>query len=110
MKNMGGAGPVLQEADAEAGLMRNGARKWVLRAGRDLRGTSAPALLSMLCAAAFCPLIAVGTDITGAAAVCRHGGHRHRLVQGQGLGRAAFLALGCVGQGGDVAGHQVVGF
>jgi WD40 repeat protein len=73
MKNMGGAGPVRQEADAEAGLMRNGARKWVLRAGHDLRGTSAPALLSMLCAAAFCPLIAVGTDITGAAAVAGMG-------------------------------------
>ena len=31
---------------------------------------------------------------------------RHHLVQGQGLGRPAFLALGRVGQGGDVAADQ----
>lgn len=61
---MGGAGP---EDTSEAGLMRCGARKWIRRTGPDLRGISGPALLSMLCAAAFCPLIAIG--VTGAAAV-----------------------------------------
>ena len=38
------------------------------------------------------------------------GDDRDGLVQGQGLGWAAFLALGGVGQDGDVAGDQVVGF
>ena len=33
---MGGAGPGPQEKNAEAALMRNGARKWLLRAGRDV--------------------------------------------------------------------------
>ena len=69
MENMGGIRPGWQEKDAEAELMRNGVRKWILRAGHDLRETPAPALLSVLCAAAFCPLIAVGAVITGAAAV-----------------------------------------
>ena len=45
---MGGAGP---EA-TEAGIMRNGVRSWILRAGHDMRAISAPSLLSMLCAAA----------------------------------------------------------
>ena len=35
---------------------------------------------------------------------------RHGLVQGEGFGRAAVLAFGGVGQGGDVAADQVVGF
>ena len=38
------------------------------------------------------------------------GDHRHGLVQGQRLGRPAVLAFGGVGQGGDVAANQVVGF
>ena len=38
------------------------------------------------------------------------GDDRDGLVQGQGLGRPAVLAFGGVGQGGDVAGDQVVGF
>ena len=38
------------------------------------------------------------------------GDDRHGLVYGQRLGRAAFLAFGCVGQGGNVAADQVVGF
>ena len=38
------------------------------------------------------------------------GDDRHGLVQGQRLGRPAVLALGGVGQGGDVAADQVVGF
>ncbi|MGO9193112.1 MAG: AAA family ATPase [Streptosporangiaceae bacterium] len=49
--------------------MRDGAQKWILRAGHDLREISPTALLSLLCAAAFCPVIAVGAGITGAAAV-----------------------------------------
>jgi hypothetical protein len=69
MTSMAGAGPGRQENNGQAGLMRDGARKWILRAGRDLREISPPVLLSALCAAAFCPLIAVGAGITGAAAV-----------------------------------------
>ena len=68
MDSMGGAGTKPQE-NAEATLMRNGARKWILRVGRDWREIPAPALLAMLCASAFSPLIAVGAGITGAAAV-----------------------------------------
>ena len=40
----------------------------------------------------------------------RGGDDRNGLVQGQGLGRPAVLALGGVGQGGDVAADEVVGF
>ncbi len=68
---MGGAGLGRQENTSEAGLMRSGARKWIRRTGHDLRGISGPALLSMLCAAAFCPLVAIG--VTGAAAVASIG-------------------------------------
>ena len=64
---MGGAGPGRQEDTYETGLMRTGVRTWIRRTGHDLRGISGPALLSTLCAAAFCPLIAIG--VTGAAAV-----------------------------------------
>ena len=64
---MGGVGPGRREKAAEAELMRSGARNWIRRAGQDLRGISGPALLSALCAAAFCPLIAIG--VTGAAAI-----------------------------------------
>jgi WD40 repeat protein len=62
-----------QEENAEAGVMRNGARKWFLRAGHDLRELPAPALLSMLCAATFCPLIPAVAGITGAVAVAGMG-------------------------------------
>ena len=51
--------------------MQAGVRAWVLRAaggsGRGLHEISPPVLLSLLCAAAFSPLIAVGAGITGAA-------------------------------------------
>ena len=73
MGSMGGAGPGPQEKNAEAALMRNGARKWLLRAGRESRAIPAPALLAMLSAAAFSPLIVVGAGITGAAAVAGMG-------------------------------------
>ena len=66
---MSGAGPEPQEKNAEAALMRNGARKWILAAGHNLREIPAPALLAMLCASAFSPLVAVGAGITGAVAV-----------------------------------------
>ena len=66
---MEGAGPGSPAESAEAEQMRNGARKWIVSAGRNWRGNSAPALLAVLCASAFCPLIAVGAGITGAAAV-----------------------------------------
>ncbi len=69
MKNMGGPGTGQHENNVQAGLMRDGAQKWILRAGHDLREISPTALLSLLCAAAFCPVIAVGAGITGAAAV-----------------------------------------
>ena len=67
MDSMGGDGPKPQRENAEATLMRDGARKWIVRVGRDWREIPAPALLAMLCASAFSPLIAAGT--TGAAAV-----------------------------------------
>jgi len=69
MKNMGGPGAGQHENNVQAGLMRDGAQKWILRAGHDLREISPTALLSLLCAAAFCPVTAVGAGITGAAAV-----------------------------------------
>jgi WD40 repeat protein len=57
--------------------MQAGVKAWVLRAasssGRNLREISPSVLLSLLCAAAFCPLIAVGAGITGAAAVAGAG-------------------------------------
>jgi WD40 repeat protein len=73
MNGMGGVDPMRREKNAEAALMRDGARKWILRAGRDLREIPAPALLAMLCAAAFSPLMVVGAGITGAAAVAGMG-------------------------------------
>ena len=69
MSKMEGAGSKRQEKNAEAGLMQNGARKWILRAGHDLRAMPAAAVLSMLSAAAFCPLITAGIGVTGAMAV-----------------------------------------
>ena len=38
------------------------------------------------------------------------GDHRDRLVEGEGFGGAALLAFGRVGEGGDVAADEVVGF
>jgi hypothetical protein len=73
MTNVEGAGPGRQEKNAEAGLMQSGVRKWILRSGHDFRAIPAPALLSTLCAAAFCPLIAAGFGITDAAAVAGMG-------------------------------------
>ena len=53
--------------------MQDGIRDWVQRTARrsdgGLRKISPPLLLSLLCASAFCPLLAVGVGITGAAAV-----------------------------------------
>jgi len=52
--------------------MQGGVRDWVQRGTRGeggLRKISPPVLLSLLCASAFCPLLAVGVGITGAAAV-----------------------------------------
>ena len=50
--------------------MQSGVRSWVLRTAREgrrsLREFSPPALSSLLCAAAFCPLIAAGAGIAGA--------------------------------------------
>ena len=66
-------GPDLAGADEEIRRMQEGVRNWVRRtarlSGAEMRKVSAPVLLSLLCASAFCPLLAVGAGITGAAAV-----------------------------------------
>jgi len=53
--------------------MQTGVRAWILRVGRGggrgLRQISSPMLLSLLCAAAFGPVLQVAAGITGAAAV-----------------------------------------
>jgi WD40 repeat protein len=71
----GGAG--IGGIRAEIARMQDGVRAWVPRAVRSarpgLRDTSASALLSMLCAAAFSPLIAVGIGITGTAGIASIG-------------------------------------
>src|ERR1700683_3391032 len=68
---MGGDGE--PAARREIARMQAGMRAWVLRAAsggvRGLRGISPPVLLSLLCASAFSPLIAVGAGVTGAVAV-----------------------------------------
>ena len=68
---MGGAN--LAHASEEIPRMQDGVRDWVRRAAghgeSGLRKVSPPVLLSLLCASAFCPLLAVGVGITGAAAV-----------------------------------------
>ena len=63
----------LADADDEILKMQAGVRAWVhgaaLRGERGLRRVSPPVLLSLLCAAAFCPLLAVAAGVTGAASV-----------------------------------------
>ena len=53
--------------------MQTGVRAWVLRVGRDsgrgLRQISPPMLLSLLCAAAFGPVLKAAAGITGGAAI-----------------------------------------
>ncbi len=57
--------------------LQAGIREWLLRAARngrhELRGVPAPAILPLLCAAAFGPALAEGADLGGAAAVARVG-------------------------------------
>ncbi len=63
----------LATAGEEIRQMQGGVRDWVQRATHRGEGgllkVSPPLLLSLLCASAFCPLLAVGVGITGAAAV-----------------------------------------
>ena len=67
------AGPDLADVREEIPRMQDGVKTWVQRMTRPgdggLRKVSAPVLLSLLCASAFCPLLGVGVGITGAAAV-----------------------------------------
>ena len=51
--------------------MQGGIRDWVQRAARDgaLRRVSPPVLISLLCASAFCPLLAVGAGAIAAAGI-----------------------------------------
>ena len=69
--------PDLATAGEEIRRMQDGVRAWVQRTARlgdgGLRKVPAPVLLSLLCASAFCPLLAVGAGITGAAAVAGMG-------------------------------------
>jgi len=62
-----------QEKDDRIPEMQAGLRGWVARTarrgGRGLRDIPPPVLLSLLCAAALSPVIAVGVGVTGAAAV-----------------------------------------
>ena len=57
--------------------LQAGIREWLLRAARngrhELRGVPAPAVLPLLCAAAFGPALAEAADLGGAAAVARVG-------------------------------------
>ncbi len=57
--------------------LQAGIRDWLLRAARngrhELRGVPAPAVLPLLCAAAFGPTLAEAADLGGAAAVARVG-------------------------------------
>jgi len=57
--------------------LQAGIREWLLRAARngrhELRGVPAPAVLPLLCAAAFGPALAEATGLGGAAAVARVG-------------------------------------
>jgi WD40 repeat protein len=61
------------DVQADIARMQAGLRRWVLRAGsgsgRRLRELPSPALLSIVCAAAVSPLIAVGAGLTGAAVI-----------------------------------------
>jgi hypothetical protein len=52
--------------------MKDGLREWVQRSARhegSLRKVTPPVLLSLLCASAFCPLLALSAGITGSVAV-----------------------------------------
>ena len=55
---------------AEIARAQGGVRAWVLRSadegGHGLREGSAPVLASLLCAAAFAPLVAAGAGVSGA--------------------------------------------
>ena len=55
---------------AEIAQAQGGVRAWVLRSadegGHGLREASAPVLASLLCAAAFAPLVAAGAGVSGA--------------------------------------------
>ena len=57
--------------------LQAGIRQWLLRAARngrhELRGIPAPAVLPLLCAAAFGPALTEAADLSGAAAVARVG-------------------------------------
>ena len=57
--------------------LQAGIREWLLRTARngrhELRGTPAPAVLPLLCAAAFGPALTEAADLGGAAAVARVG-------------------------------------
>jgi WD40 repeat protein len=55
----------------ELGQMQGGIRDWMRRAARDgaLRKVSPPVLLSLLCASAFCPLLAVGAGAMAVAGI-----------------------------------------
>jgi hypothetical protein len=67
------AGPIPPDHGEEILRMQRGVRDWVLRSSRQgeqgFRIVSPRVLLSLLCAGAFSPLLAVGAGITGAAAV-----------------------------------------
>ena len=57
--------------------LQAGIREWLLRTARngrhELRGIPAPAVLPLLCAAAFGPALTEAADLGGAAAVARVG-------------------------------------
>ncbi len=61
----------------EVERLQAGIREWLLRAARngrhELRGTPAPAVLPLLCAAAFGPALTEAADLGGTAAVARVG-------------------------------------
>jgi WD40 repeat protein len=61
----------------EVARLQAGIREWLLRAARDgrreLRGIPVPAILPLLCAAAFGPALTEAADLDGAAAVARAG-------------------------------------
>ena len=64
------------EKDAQVERMRGGVRNWLRvrrGGGRALRELSPPALLSLLCASAFGPLVESGAGITGATVVASIG-------------------------------------
>jgi hypothetical protein len=56
------------------------------------------------------PQLARGPPVADDGQGAGGGDDRYSLVEGEGFGGAALLAFGGVGQGGDVAADQVVGF